>query len=48
MITFEMLFTEIAALKEEIELYNRGLLPYKYINARLNNLSIIIETLLEY
>ena len=48
MVTFETLFAEIASLKEAIELYNRGLLPYKYINATLTNIKVEVDYILEF
>lgn len=46
--TFETLFAEIDSLKEEIELYNRGLLPYRYIKATLTNISVEANYILEF
>ena len=48
MATFETLFKEIELLKEDIKKYNKGLIPYSAINERLNNISILVEYLLEY
>ena len=46
--TFETLFAEIDSLKEEIELYKRGLLPYRYIKATLTNISVEANYILEF
>lgn len=48
MVTFETLFKEIELLKADIKKYNRGLITYNEINERLNNISILVEILLEY
>ena len=48
MVTFENLFKEVELLQEDIKKYNKGLIPYKEINERLNNISVLVEYLLEY
>ena len=48
MVTFENLFKEVELLQEDIKKYNKGLIPYKEINERLNNISVLVEILLEY
>lgn len=48
MVNFETLFKEVELLKEDIKKYNKGLIPYRAINERLNNISVLVEILLEY
>ena len=45
---FETLFKEVELLQEDIKKYNKGLIPYNDINERLNNISVLVEYLLEY
>ena len=46
--TFGTLFAEVDSLREEIELYKRGLLPYRYIKATLTNISVEANYILEF
>lgn len=48
MVTFENLFKEVELLQEDIKKYKKGLIPYSDINERLNNISVLVEYLLEY
>ena len=45
---FKTLFKEVELLQEDIKKYSKGLIPYKEINDRLNNISVLVELLLEY
>lgn len=45
---FETLFKEVELLQEDIKKYNKGLIPYNDINERLNNISVLVEYILEY
>ena len=45
---FETLSKEVELLQEDVKKYNKGLIPYKDINDRLNNISILVEYMLEY
>ena len=45
---FKTLFKEVELLQEDIKKYNKGLIPYNDINERLNNISVLVEYLLEY
>lgn len=46
--TFETLLAEVDSLKEGIELYRRGLLPYSFIHATLTNIKVEAAYILEF
>lgn len=45
---FEILSKEVELLQEDVKKYMKGLIPYNDINERLNNISVLVEYLLEH
>ena len=45
--TFETLFIEIALLKEDIKNFRRGLILYGDVQERLDNISVLIDIILD-